>query len=89
MEAGTCYLSQTGIGFLAAGLALPHLFFENESQGKQSILSWRDNPRDAYRCLTCGSLTICPPLLVEDAATEEGLETIDGELKKQANEASP
>ena len=82
MEQGTCFLSQTGIGFLAAGLALPHLFFEDEKNGKQSILSWRDPAREAFRCLTCGALTVCPPaaVVVEEKATEEA------ELKKRANE---
>jgi hypothetical protein len=87
MVQGTCFLSQTGIGFLAAGLALPHLFFEDETNGKQSILSWRDPAREAYRCMTCGALTVCPPAVVaEEGAEQKAMENVEAELKKRANE---
>ena len=87
MEQGTCFLSQTGIGFLAGGLAQPHLFFEDEKNGKQSILSWRERTREAYRCMTCGALTVCPPAIVaEENAEEKALQNVDAELKKRANE---
>jgi hypothetical protein len=87
MEQGKCYLTQTGVGFLAAGLAQPHLYFEDDKSGKQSVMSWRDSTREAYRCLTCGALTLCPPeILAEDGVTEKALENVDPELKEQANE---
>ena len=54
MERGKVTIGQTVSGFLAAGMALPLLFFESFSGEKTSVFGWKDADAAAHRCPGCG-----------------------------------
>jgi len=59
MEIGALSLSQTFWGFLAAGSAMPHLFFQASSGGQKiSVFSWKSDLPTAWHCSKCGTLII-------------------------------
>lgn len=60
MVEGCCYPGQTGLGFLFAGISLPHLFFESARQKRQSITSWNEGACRAFRCEACEAVLVYP-----------------------------
>lgn len=60
MEEGSCFTGQTGIGFLLAGFALPHLFFQKIGRPKQKVTSWHRGAVRSFRCPACGPVTLFP-----------------------------
>ncbi|MFT3781045.1 MAG: PF20097 family protein [Nibricoccus sp.] len=60
MEEGSCYTGQTGFGFLFAGLALPHLFFQALGKKKKSVTSWNAGACRSFHCSECEATIIYP-----------------------------
>lgn len=54
MEHGRVQIGQSGLGFLVAGMALPHLFSVADSGETKSVFGWKDSDAAAHRCPNCG-----------------------------------